>query len=61
MRNLNLYSNILFLTVLGSLLLPWVSIIRDWPFALSGLTIALSKFNIVQQSTTSNLWSEPRS
>lgn len=47
MRNLNLYSTILFQTVLGSLLLPWVSIIRDWPFALSDLTIALSKFNIV--------------
>ena len=26
--------------------MPWLSIVRDWPFALTGFNIALGKYNI---------------
>ena len=45
-RSLSPLSTALFLVVLASLFLPWMSIVKGWPFALSGLSIVMGKFNI---------------
>ena len=46
MRQLGNVSTVGFVAALAGFILPWLSIVRDWPFALVGYNIALGKYNI---------------
>ena len=46
MRHLGSVSTGGFVIALAGFIMPWLSIIRDWPFALIGFNIALGKYNI---------------
>ena len=51
MRQLGTVSTVSFAAALAGFILPWVSILRDWPFALVGYNIALGKHNIQPTET----------
>ena len=47
MRHVDRYITVLFAVVVPAfLIMPWISIVEDWPFALSGMALAFEKYNI---------------
>jgi len=46
MRELGSLSTVGFCIALAGFIMPWLSIVRDLPFAVTGFNIALGKYNI---------------